>query len=90
MKKVGDDMRLQKYVSLTDTEEGAVLLNEKTGKYWQLNRSGARTVRALIAGHTIEEIGRDWATNYAMELDEVTTHLADLVEQLRQAKLVME
>jgi hypothetical protein len=90
MKGVGDDMKLQKCVSLTETDEGAVLLNEKTGKYWQLNRSGAHALRELLAGDTIEGIGREWSTNYKMEFDKVTRHLADLVEQLREAKLVAE
>lgn len=83
-------MKLQKYVSLTATSEGADLLNEKTGKYWLLNRSGVHALRELLAGHTIEEIGRDWSTDYEIEFDQVARHLADLVERLQEAKLVTE
>ncbi|GAA5708185.1 MULTISPECIES: lasso peptide biosynthesis PqqD family chaperone [Streptomyces] len=37
-------------VSVTDTEHGTVLLDERTGRYWLLNGTGALALRALLDG----------------------------------------
>lgn len=37
-------------VSIAETDDGAVLLDERTGRYWRLNGSGARLLQALLAG----------------------------------------
>ncbi|USA02001.1 hypothetical protein NCG97_17145 [Streptomyces lydicamycinicus] len=35
----------------TDTDDGTVLLNERTGRYWQLNATGGQVLRQLLDGH---------------------------------------
>ncbi len=48
-------LALKPDVTATDTEDGLVLLDQRSGRYWQLNRSGATTLRLLLDGHTPEE-----------------------------------
>ncbi|WP_331726321.1 lasso peptide biosynthesis PqqD family chaperone [Streptomyces sp. NBC_00887] len=43
-------------VSVTDTEYGTVLLNERTGRYWLLNDTGAMVLRALLDGTSSQGI----------------------------------
>ncbi|MFE2499989.1 lasso peptide biosynthesis PqqD family chaperone [Streptomyces scopuliridis] len=43
-------------VSVTDTEHGTVLLNERTGRYWLLNGTGALVLRALLDGTSPQDI----------------------------------
>ncbi len=45
-------LTLKPDVTATDTEDGLVLLDQRSGRYWQLNRSGATTLRLLLDGHT--------------------------------------
>ncbi len=42
-------------VCATDTHDGMVLLDEATGRYWQLNSTGALVLRALLDGATPQE-----------------------------------
>lgn len=38
-------LRLRPDVSVTSTAAGIVLLDERSGRYWQLNRSGSVVLR---------------------------------------------
>ncbi|MGC0420162.1 lasso peptide biosynthesis PqqD family chaperone [Embleya sp. AB8] len=51
-------VRLRKHVSITDTEDGAVLLDERSGEYWQLNHSASIVLRVLLAGADEREAAR--------------------------------
>jgi hypothetical protein len=41
-------VRLRADVSAIDADDGLVLLDERSGKYYQLNSSGAIVLRALL------------------------------------------
>jgi hypothetical protein len=41
-------VRLRADMSATDTDDGPVLLDERVGRYWQLNRTGAFVLRLLL------------------------------------------
>ncbi|MGH1554839.1 lasso peptide biosynthesis PqqD family chaperone [Streptomyces sp. L7] len=43
-------LTLARDVTLTDIESGAVLLDGRHGRYWQLNHSGAGVLRQLLDG----------------------------------------
>ncbi|GAA0608799.1 hypothetical protein GCM10010174_27580 [Kutzneria viridogrisea] len=43
---------LRAHVAMTETEDGAVLLDEHLGKYFQLNRSATLVLRHLLDGGT--------------------------------------
>lgn len=40
-------------VTFTPAEHGAVLLNQRTGRYWVVNDTGATVLRDILAGGTI-------------------------------------
>ena len=46
-------MRLPSHVSITDTDDGVVLLQQRTGRYFQLNHTGGRVLRRLLDGGTL-------------------------------------
>ena len=41
-------LRLRPDVSAASTATGIVLLDERSGRYWQLNRSGSAALRTLL------------------------------------------
>ena len=43
-------LRLRRGVLVTDTDYGAVLLDEKSGAFWTLNETGVAIVRAIAEG----------------------------------------
>jgi hypothetical protein len=80
---------LARDVTATDTEDGMVLLNERDGKYWQLNRSGAATLRLLLAGHAPEEAAARLVPGRPDLSERVRTDVGALVGSLRAAGLAV-
>ncbi|MFD5271095.1 lasso peptide biosynthesis PqqD family chaperone [Streptomyces sp. NPDC058335] len=73
----------------TDTDDGTVLLNERTGRYWQLNNTGARVLRALLDGRQPDGIAADLADRYAIDAEQAERDVSAVIERLRGSKLVI-
>ncbi|WP_434587103.1 lasso peptide biosynthesis PqqD family chaperone [Streptomyces sp. A5-4] len=48
--------RLRADVTCTATQDGMVLLDHRTGRYWQLNTTGATVLQAFLDGSTPQQI----------------------------------
>lgn len=48
--------RLVKHVQLSVVESGAILLDTKRGRYWQLNVTSAKVVTLLITGSSVDDV----------------------------------
>jgi coenzyme PQQ synthesis protein D (PqqD) len=48
------NLTLADHVSVTETEDGVVLLDQRAGRYWQLNQTAALVLRCLLDGGTPE------------------------------------
>lgn len=81
-------MRLRKGVSVTETEDGTVLLDQRSGKYWQLNPSGALILSTLLEGGTPEAAADAVAARYPVDADRALADVRALLETLRAARLV--
>ncbi|MER7922642.1 lasso peptide biosynthesis PqqD family chaperone [Streptomyces sp. NPDC096057] len=82
-------LALKPDVTVTDTEDGLVLLDQRSGRYWQLNRSGATTLRLLLDGRTPEETA-DWLTRHHPDAaGRALTDVRTLLAALDRARLVM-
>ncbi|SER65016.1 Coenzyme PQQ synthesis protein D (PqqD) [Lentzea xinjiangensis] len=81
-------MRLRDDISVADTDYGQVLLDERTGHYWQLNPTGVVVVRALLDG--ADEDAAVTALTSAYDVDEARARedVSVLVAGLRTAGLV--
>ncbi|KUN61409.1 hypothetical protein AQJ46_36790 [Streptomyces canus] len=75
-------------VSLAETDGGAVLLDERSGRYWQLNASGARVLHRLLAGDTAAEAGAAAANGASVPAERAAGDAHTLLEKLRHAGLV--
>jgi Coenzyme PQQ synthesis protein D (PqqD) len=81
-------LRLRKGVTVTETEDGAVLLDERSGRYWQLNTSGALILSTLLAGGTAEQAADAVAARYPVDAGRALADVRELTDSLRAAKLV--
>lgn len=52
-------VRLRAHVSATDTTDALILLDGRSGRYWQLNTTAATIVRALLAGTAPAQIAQE-------------------------------
>jgi Coenzyme PQQ synthesis protein D (PqqD) len=81
-------LRLRADVSITKTDDGMVLLDERSGRYWQLNSSGALVLRTLLDGATLEQAATTLAARYPVCQEQASGDVTALVTSLRAARLV--
>jgi hypothetical protein len=87
--EMAEAFRLRDDVSLVATDDGAVLLDQRAGRYWQLNGTGYATLRALLDGRTPEESARHLVDTHEVSMERATADVVALVRLLSEAKLVM-
>ncbi|MYV98276.1 lasso peptide biosynthesis PqqD family chaperone [Streptomyces sp. SID3343] len=77
-------------VHATATDTGTVLLDERTGRYWQLNPTGAHILQALLDGTTTADIAHALAERHpGLTPEQAERDVTALVDHLHTAKLVM-
>jgi hypothetical protein len=81
---------LNPQVSLAETDDGAVLLHERTGRYWQLNSTGFLVLRSLTHGETSEQAARTLASRHAIPAARARDDVTALLASLRSADLLRE
>lgn len=81
-------LRLRPDIATADTDDGLVLLDERTGRYWQLNRTGTHVLRALLDGHHPDRIAQDLATRYHIESHQAQHDVTAIIDRLYAANLV--
>jgi Coenzyme PQQ synthesis protein D (PqqD) len=82
-------LRLRPDIATTTTDDGLVLLDERSGRYWQLSLTGAGVLRALLAGQEPEQVAQDLVTRYRIDPHQAHQDITALIGQLRSAKLVV-
>jgi PqqD family protein of HPr-rel-A system len=81
-------LRLLDHVLVTETEDGAVLLNERSGQYWQLNRSGWLIMQTLLHDGSPQTAAAALIARYPVESDQARADVEALLATLRNARLV--
>jgi hypothetical protein len=81
-------VRLLDHVLVTETEDGAVLLNERSGQYFQLNPSGWLILRTLLDDADQESAVAALIARYPVEPDRAKADVEELLTVLRRARLV--
>src|SRR3954466_11076665 len=62
------NLRLRPDVTTTDTEHGTVLLDERSGRYWELNPTGTRILHALLADQPPERVAAHLPARHGLVL----------------------
>ncbi|WDT88615.1 lasso peptide biosynthesis PqqD family chaperone [Streptomyces sp. SCSIO-PteL053] len=81
-------MKLRKGIAVTTTEYGGVLLDEKSGSYWQLNDTGVIVVETLGAGRAPEAAVERIVAEFDVERAEAESDVAELTRRLVEAKIL--
>ncbi|MEE6263533.1 lasso peptide biosynthesis PqqD family chaperone [Plantactinospora sonchi] len=79
---------LAAYVTATETEHGVVLLDERTGRYWQMNDTAAVVLRCLLDGGSVESAVSTLRGRFPDAADQIIQDVTDLVDALRAAKVM--
>ncbi|WP_437087121.1 lasso peptide biosynthesis PqqD family chaperone [Streptomyces sp. enrichment culture] len=75
-------------MSSTETEFGLVVLDERTGRYWQLTSSAALVVSALARGDSVDEAVTALTDRYEVTPERARQDVDALIGKLRSAGLV--
>ncbi|MGW7636526.1 lasso peptide biosynthesis PqqD family chaperone [Streptomyces decoyicus] len=82
-------LRMRADVALCETEDALVLLDERTGRYFQVNRTGAMILKELMAGASVERVAANLARTYPVTLEEASDDVKRLLDQLTEEALVV-
>jgi hypothetical protein len=82
-------MRLSPKVTVTDTGDGMVLLNERTGRYWSLNATGRAVLRLLLDGRTPDDAVEELARRYPESAGGIAADVHALVRSLVEEKVML-
>jgi hypothetical protein len=78
-------MRLRAGITVTSTDFGGVLLDERSGTYWQLNDSGTLVVSALAEGLDAAAVVDRLVATFDVGREQAETDVAGLTRQLVDA-----
>lgn len=81
-------VELRDEVSIATSDLGSVLLDERSGKYWQLNRSGALILDVLLQGRPLADAAQAVVERYRVDRERADADAKALLEQLRAGGLV--
>ncbi|MCK2216251.1 lasso peptide biosynthesis PqqD family chaperone [Actinomadura sp. ATCC 31491] len=83
------NLRLRADVSTAETDYGVVLLDQRSGDFWQLNPSAALAVRHLLGGGGPERAAAALNAEFEVTPEEALRDVRELLEQLQAAGLVV-
>ncbi|WP_424869345.1 lasso peptide biosynthesis PqqD family chaperone [Streptomyces sp. SAI-229] len=75
-------------MSTTETEYGLVVLDERTGRYWQLSSSAALVMSALARGDSVDVAVTALTDRYEVDAERARKDIDTLIGSLRSAGLV--
>lgn len=76
-------LRISQHVSMADTEYGAVLLDERDGRYWQLTPTATVVVTELRRGGGVDAAVAELTRTFAVSEETARKDTLTLVEHLR-------
>jgi Coenzyme PQQ synthesis protein D (PqqD) len=79
---------LRRDVTVTQTDGGMVLLDQKASRYFQLNDTGAYILRLLLDGLTRQSAAERLATRFHLPPHEADRDVAALFDSLSAARLI--
>jgi hypothetical protein len=82
-------LSLSKDITVTDVDHGAVIFDGRRGEYYQLNPSAALALRALLDGEPPGEAATRLSNAAPVSPEQALADVLALVDQLRQAQLVV-
>lgn len=80
--------KLRDGVSSADTDYGTVLLDEDSGRYWNLNPSAAQVLQVLLEGGTAEQAAQALTERYTVDAATARQDVQELLDGLRSAGLL--
>ncbi|AXK32967.1 lasso peptide biosynthesis PqqD family chaperone [Streptomyces armeniacus] len=78
---------LRPHITATPTADGMVLLDQRTGAYWQMNTTATLVLHALLDGADAEQAAALLAARHPAAAERADSDVAALIRQLHDAGL---
>ncbi|WP_305783667.1 lasso peptide biosynthesis PqqD family chaperone [Symbioplanes lichenis] len=76
-------------VTATETADGLVLLDLRSGRYWQLNPTASGVLGSLLAGASPDEAARELSDRAGIPAERSAGDVRQLIRGLRDHRLVV-
>ena len=76
-------------VSAVETEYGVVLLDRRSGEYWNLNASGALVLRSVSAAEGLDAAVTALVTEFDIDRDTAIADAREVLDSLLRAGLIV-
>jgi Coenzyme PQQ synthesis protein D (PqqD) len=80
--------QLPSHVMQQQIAHSTVLLNIKSGEYFELNHSGALILAGVLSGHDLSRIGLDLMATFKLDAARAQTDIVALLHTLQAAGLL--
>ncbi|ORT58287.1 lasso peptide biosynthesis PqqD family chaperone [Streptomyces sp. CB03238] len=80
-------LRFRPDVSTAETQYGTVLLDERSGNYWELNPTGTLVVKTLLRGGDEASAVEALLAEFDIDQDRAEQDVTALVQELRTSGL---
>ncbi|MCP2168680.1 lasso peptide biosynthesis PqqD family chaperone [Goodfellowiella coeruleoviolacea] len=80
--------RLRADVVFTELDDGSVLLDERTGRYYQLNTTATLALRTMLDGGSPHHAAEVLADRYDTSHRRASADIVGLITRLRRLELV--
>ncbi|MEV0617455.1 lasso peptide biosynthesis PqqD family chaperone [Nonomuraea sp. NPDC050404] len=77
-------------VAACDTDDGLVLLDTGTGRYFQLNATAGAILRALLDGVSVARVADMLAASRPVTAEQAATDITALLDDLTRARLITD
>ncbi|MFK4146490.1 lasso peptide biosynthesis PqqD family chaperone [Streptomyces sp. NPDC004065] len=81
-------MRLRADVSLVETDYGRILLDGRSGKYWELNPTGGLVLDELLSGGDLDAVTGRLTAEFEVGAERARSDAEALLAALLEAGLV--
>ncbi|AHH18673.1 hypothetical protein NONO_c38890 [Nocardia nova SH22a] len=82
--------KLTAHTDVAKTENGAILLNSRTGIYWEINDTGHRVMETLIVSGSRAAAVRAIVDSFDVEPEQAEADVTRIIEELSGAGLLTE
>ncbi|MEW2626176.1 lasso peptide biosynthesis PqqD family chaperone [Streptomyces sp. NPDC048106] len=76
-------------MSSTTTQDGTVLLHQRTGRYFQLNTTGSYVLHQLLNGRPTQQIAADLADRHGIPPEQTQRDVTAVIGQLHASQLLV-
>jgi hypothetical protein len=75
-------------VEYSRVEGEGVLLDTRSGRYWQMNASASRVLDGALQGRQIDEIAQSWTVRSQVRSDRVEADIRSFIDALAESGLL--